>query len=163
MKSLLVLRHAKSDWDDPEIADQDRPLNKRGRRDAARMGRLLKDEHLLPDLIITSTAKRARETVEGVVDESGYVGAVVTKAVFYLASPATYLRVLREVSDNPSRVMVVGHNPGLEELVQSLTGTSTTIPTATLAEISLGLSEWSELGEDTRGDLVALWRPRELS
>src|SRR5437588_11680609 len=110
MKSLLVLRHAKSDWHDAEIADQDRPLNKRGTRDAARMGRLLKQENLLPDLIITSTARRAHATVEGLVASSGYTGTVVTEAGFYLADPAIYLRVLSTVKNDPARVMVVGHN-----------------------------------------------------
>jgi len=92
------------------------------------MGRLLQEESLLPNLIITSTAKRARQTVERLVAASGYTGTVATKAVFYLAGPSTYLRVLREVKDDPQRVMVVGHNPGLEELVNSLTSTSTTMP-----------------------------------
>jgi phosphohistidine phosphatase len=163
MKSLLVLRHAKSDWHDSELADQDRPLNKRGTRDAGRMGRLLHEESLLPDLIITSTAKRARQTVERLVAASGYTGTVATKAVFYLAGPSTYLRVLREVKDDPQRVMVVGHNPGLEELVNSLTSTSTTMPTAALVEITLPLSAWQELDEATRGELKGVWRPRELS
>jgi phosphohistidine phosphatase len=163
MKSLLVLRHAKSDWNDPELADRDRPLNKRGTRDAARMGRLLKEENLLPDLIITSTATRARETVQGLIGASGYAGAVVKKAVLYQAAPATYLRVLRDVKDDPQRVMVVGHNPGLEELVQCLTGSSTTMPTATLVKISLPLSTWPKLDEGTRGELAGVWRPRELS
>ena len=127
------------------------------------MGRLLKEEHLLPDVIVTSTAKRARQTVEGIISEGEYAGVVVTKAVFYLAAPAAYLRVVREVKDDSQRVMVVGHNPGLEELVQSLTGTATTMPTAALADLSLPLSAWRELDEGTRGTLLGMWRPRELS
>lgn len=163
MKTLLVLRHAKSDWHDPDIADPDRPLNKRGTRDAARMGRLLQEESLLPDLIITSTARRARATVEGLVAASGFAGPVATEADFYLAAPATYLRVLSRVKNDPARVMVVGHNPGLEELVNALTGTSTTIPTATLVVIALPFSSWQALDDGTRGELLRIWRPRELS
>lgn len=157
-----MLRHAKSDQHDSGIADRDRPLNKRGTRDAGRMGRLLQEEDLMPDLIITSTARRAQATVEGVVAASGYTGPVVAQADFYLAWPATYLQVLSEVQDDPPCVMVVGHNPGLEGLVNSLTGTSTTIPTATLIAISLPLTSWQELDDSTRGDLLGVWRPREL-
>ena len=162
-KSLLVLRHAKSDQHDAEAADYDRPLNKRGTRDAGRMGRLLRDEHLLPDLIMVSTAKRARETVEGLVSGSGYAGDIERKRTFYLAGPDAYIRALSKVQDTHRRVLVVGHNPGMEDLVERLTGTSITMPTAALVEIVLPVKHWRELGEETRGELRGVWRPRELS
>ena len=162
MKTLLLLRHAKSDWRDPQLADHDRPLNKRGKRDARRMGRLLRDENLLPDLIITSTAERTRTTVEGMAAESAYAGKIKARRVFYLAGPESSLEVLRGVPDTYQRVMVVGHNPGLEELLAQLTGTVIILPTAALAQVSLPIRHWGELGEETKGKLKGVWRPREL-
>jgi phosphohistidine phosphatase len=161
-KTLLVLRHAKSDWNDPDLEDHDRPLNERGKRDAGRMGRLLREERLVPELIITSTARRARQTVERIVSASGYTGAVVPKRVLYLAGPDRYVTGLSALMDEPQRVMVVGHNPGLEELVEHLTGTATTMPTATLVEIALPIRHWREMNWDIHGELQGVWRPREL-
>lgn len=162
-KSLLVLRHAKSDQHGAEVADHNRPLNQRGTRDAGRMGRLVRDENLTPDLIITSTAKRARETVEGIAATSRYAGDITRKRTLYLAGPEAYITVLSGVKDTFQRVMVVGHNPGLEELVERLTGTATTMPTATLVAVTLYITHWRELGPETRGELRGVWRPRELS
>jgi phosphohistidine phosphatase len=163
MRTLLLLRHAKSDWSDPELADHDRPLNQRGKRNAERMGRLLKDEELLPDLILTSTATRARETVKRVVSASGYAGKVEKTQALYLADPAGYVATLREVEDEYSRVMVVGHNPGLEELAQRLTGTAIRLPTAALVQIAFPLKHWRDLDDQTEGQALGVWRPRELS
>jgi phosphohistidine phosphatase len=158
MKSLLVLRHAKSDRHDSEVADHDRPLNERGRRDAGRMGQRLRDENLLPDLILTSTARRARETVELLVSASGYAGDVTAQATFYLAGPEQYLTAVSGVNDAHGRVMVVGHNPNLEQLVERLTGTVTTLATTTLVEIVLPIARWRELDGETRGELRGVWR-----
>ena len=90
MKTLLILRHAKSDWETPDVADHDRPLNGRGKRDAPRMGRLLRDENLVPDLIISSTAKRARKTAKLVAEASGYEGEIRLAETLYLAGPEAY-------------------------------------------------------------------------
>ena len=117
MKTLLILRHAKSSWKNTGLADHDRPLTKRGKRDAPRMGRLLRDENLTPDLIVSSTAKRALDTAEAVAEASGYEGEVESRPEFYMAGPEAYLRALRALSDDYECVMVIGHNPGLEELV----------------------------------------------
>jgi phosphohistidine phosphatase len=163
MKTLLLLRHAKSDWRNPELADHDRPLNKRGKRDAPRMGRLLLDENLLPDLIITSTAQRARDTAAAVVAVSKYAGKIKASRGFYLAGPEAYIKVLRVVPDTCRRVMIVGHNPGLEALLELLAGTPTILPTAALAQIELPIAQWRELGEETKGELRGVWRPRELT
>jgi phosphohistidine phosphatase len=163
MKSLLLLRHAKSDRDNPQLADHDRPLNKRGKGDAPRMGRLLQDEDLLPDLILVSTAQRARDTAQAMVAATTFAGEITARHDFYLAGPEAYFRVLRDVPDTYRRVMVVGHNPGLEALLEHLTGTATTLPTAALAQVSLPITRWEELGEETKGKLQGVWRPRELT
>src|SRR6266487_1946293 len=109
MKSVLVLRHAKSSWKHPDLADHDRPLNKRGKRDAALMGRLLKREDLVPDIIISSTATRARATAETVAKASGYKGEIVLNKSLYAAEPEAYLCILHDLSDKYVRVLIVGH------------------------------------------------------
>lgn len=162
MKTLLILRHAKSSWKDVTLADHDRPLNKRGLRDAPLMGQLLRDEDLLPDLIITSTARRALMTVEALVEASGYEGEVHLTNDFYHASTEAFLEILSQVPDDYQRVMVVGHNPGLEALLDVLTGEYLRIPTTALAQVSLPVESWAEIDDEIAGVLVDYWRPKEL-
>jgi phosphohistidine phosphatase len=163
MKTLLVLRHAKSSWHDATLDDHERPLNDRGRRDAPRMGDLLVDEQLVPDLILSSDAARARLTAEGVATTAGMSERVRLDRRLYLAGPAGACAVLREVADEHAQsVVIVGHNPGLEELIAALSGESEDLPTAALAAIVLPIERWRDLDLSTRGTLVRLWRPREL-
>jgi phosphohistidine phosphatase len=162
MKRLLILRHAKSSWKEPGLDDHERPLNKRGKRDAPRMGRLLKDEDLLPDLILSSTAARARATAEMVVDASRYKGPLVFTPDLYEAVPQAYVNALRGLDDQVESAMVIGHNPGVQQLLRTLTGTEPTLPTAALAKVELEISTWSELDQSAQGTLVQLWRPKEL-
>ncbi len=162
MKTLLLLRHAKSSWSDPTLTDHDRPLNGRGKRDAPRMGKLLKDEQLTPDLIVSSTAKRARKTASKVAGGCGYRGEVELTDSFYHGHPRQYIEHLKQVSDENDLVMVVGHNPGLESLLDFLTGCGERMPTAALAHIQFDISSWKELADSPTGSLVNLWLPKEL-
>lgn len=162
MKTLLILRHAKSSWDNAQLTDYERPLNKRGKQDAPRMGKLLREQDLAPDLIITSSAERALATAEAVALASGYEQEIRATRSFYHADPAAYIEALRQLDDSLERVMVVGHNPGMEELVEELTGSWETFPTAALAQVALSIAHWRELDEGTTGELVNLWRPKEL-
>ena len=162
MKTLLILRHAKSSWKDEQTPDHDRPLNKRGKRDAPRIGRLLHECELSPELIISSTAKRARKTAAKAAKECHYEGVIEMCGELYLAPTREYLEVLRRVPNHVQRVMVVGHNPGAEDLVYELTGHSTHFPTASLAQVELDIEAWKELSEETPGRLIQMWRPREL-
>lgn len=162
MKTLLVLRHAKSSWKNQELADHDRPLNKRGKRDAPRMGWLLREQELVPDLIISSTAKRAITTAKAVVDASGYENEIVLTRGLYHAWAESFLTILSRLTDDPARVMVIGHNPGLEGLVEALVGQYERMPTAALAQIQLPIDRWSDLDETIEGVLIGLWRPKEL-
>ena len=162
MKTLLVLRHAKSSWNDISCDDHDRPLNARGQRDAPRMGRLLQVEQLVPDLVLSSTARRARETVELVVDACPNAGQVIYVDDLYLAEPQTWIDALGRIDADRVRVLIVGHNPGLELLVGMLTGDEETMPTAALAYIELPIETWSELSVHSIGKLRDVWRPREL-
>lgn len=162
MKTLLILRHAKSSWKDPDLDDHDRPLNKRGKRDAPRMGQLLDELDLVPDLIISSTAKRARDTAELAAEAAGYADDVCTTQELYHASPWAFIDELRQVSDIHERVMVVGHNPGIEELVEALSDQPEEMPTAALAQITLPLESWQDLSLEAPGQLANIWRPKEL-
>jgi phosphohistidine phosphatase len=163
MKTLLVLRHAKSSWDDLGLDDHDRPLNSRGERDAPRMGQLVRDLELMPDLIISSDATRARLTAEAMSDAAGYEGTILLERRLYHASPSEIVDLLHDVVDAElETVMIVGHNPGLEELVTKLTGSREDVPTAALAQIELPIERWSNLTPATRGTLVGMWRPRDV-
>ena len=164
MKTLLILRHAKSSWDDSSLDDRDRPLNARGRRDAPRVGDLLRDERLTPDLIITSDAVRAHATAVAVAEAAGHTRDIVADSLLYHASPEDILAVLETVDDaSGNTVMIVGHNPGLEDLIEQLTGERHDMPTAALAQLALPISSWGELSASTRATLVNLWRPKELT
>lgn len=162
MKTLLILRHAKSSWKDESLPDHDRPLNKRGKEEAPRMGRLIRELDLIPDLIISSTARRAQTTAKLVAEEAGYDGEIILLRDLYAAAPEAYLEALETVGDKFQRVMVVGHNPGLEELVEALTGEYQPMPTAALAQVSLPIEGWSELNDEVEGKLSGFWSPKSL-
>jgi len=162
MRTLLVLRHAKSSLEYPKLSDHDRPLNKRGQSDAPRIGRLLRQQRLSPGAIISSTAKRARQTAEEVVLGSTFDGAIQFEPRLYLGDPATILDVVRRANPDTSRVMIVAHNPGLEELIRRLADEDESLPTAGLAQLRLPIDTWKDLRVSTRGQLVSLWRPKEL-
>jgi len=162
MKTLLLLRHAKSSWNDPDLADHDRPLNKRGRGDAPRMGQLLRHNNIVPELILTSTAKRARKTARRVADSAFYKGPIEEIGDLYLAGVGTFIQVLNGIGSEHQSVLLVGHNPGIEDLLEMLTGTFEVLPTAALAHLNVPVEKWVEVSTETQGELLNLWRPREL-
>lgn len=162
MKTVLILRHAKSSWNHPELSDYDRPLNSRGKRDAPRMGKHLRQEGLIPDRILTSSAKRARKTANKVAKSCGYTGKVKKLEAFYDTVPGVFFKTLQALSDKYQRVMVVGHNPTMEQLVNHLTGEIERMPTAALAQIELPIQHWDDLDLYTKGTLVNLWTPKTL-
>ena len=164
MKTLLILRHAKSSWGDSSLPDHDRPLNKRGKRAAMRVGQMLRQKDLVPDLILTSTARRAQKTAESAAEESGYGGVIESCVDFYPGAPEDYIATLRVLPDEQVEqllhcILVVGHTPGLEELLFTLAGENTALPTATLAQVDLPIAHWNDLSEETAGKLIFLWTP----
>jgi phosphohistidine phosphatase len=161
MKTLLLLRHAKSSWKQPEIHDHDRPLNKRGKKEAPKVGKYLKANDLVPDLILSSTARRAHDTAQTVAEESGFEGQIDFYQDLYLSEPTCYVDILQSLPDTANRVLVVGHNPEMDELLTQLTDVSQHMTTAALAQIDLPISSWQELNEATDGRLQNLWTPRE--
>lgn len=163
MKTLLVLRHAKSSWDNAQLTDFERPLNSRGKRDAPRMGKLLHDENLVPDLIISSSAVRAITTAEAVASSCDYDQEIRYTRRLYHSDPDDFIEQLQGIDDKYERVLLVGHNPGMEELVEVLTGLWERMPTAALAQLKLPIDRWMQLDEDIEAELVTLWRPKDLS
>ena len=162
MKILSILRHAKSSWKDDSLDDHDRPLNKRGLRDAPRMGELLRERGLVPEAIVSSTARRARETALAVAASTGFPDDVRFTRNLYGASTDTCLEVLAELPEATTHALIVGHNPTLEELVAVLVGEHHVMPTAALAIVELPIASWRDLDPVPRGSLRALWRPREV-
>jgi phosphohistidine phosphatase len=162
MKTLLLLRHAKSSWKHDDLDDHDRPLNKRGKRDAPKMGELLAAEKLLPDLIVSSTARRARMTTEQLIDHSGYRGETRLIRELYHADRAGLVQLVACLPDHSARVLLVGHNPTFEEFLEQVTGAYLPFTTAALAVVELPIETWSGFSADTRGQLLKAWQPREL-
>ncbi len=161
MKTLLLLRHAKSSWKKTDQPDRERPLNKRGKKEAPKVGKYLKTNNLVPDLILSSTARRAHDTAQAVADACGFDGQVDLYQNLYMSDPTSYLDILRCLPDDASRVLVVGHNPDAEDLLALLTDVKEHMTTAALAVIDLPISSWEELNEATDGRLQNLWSPRE--
>ena len=166
-KLLLVMRHGKAKGRDAGGSDFDRRLRKRGLRDAKRMGELLAEKGLVPDVIISSSAVRAVMTAEAVADSCGYGGEVVRMESLYLGNAEEYVRVLSEMGYEEEgkglmeRVMVVGHQPGLSLLVYQLTGQSVDMVTGAIAVIRLGIDGWDavdEIGVGT-GKLDGVYEP----
>jgi phosphohistidine phosphatase len=162
MKTLLLMRHGKSSWKDTNLSDHERPLNKRGQKDAPHMGMILRDRELIPQRILSSTALRARQTAEAISAISDFQEEVTYLDRLYMAEADEYIAVLRELPDTIERVMVIGHNPGLETLLQLLSGQIEPLPTAVIAHLVLPIRYWTELNTDTNGDLVDIWRPKEI-
>ncbi len=126
------------------------------------MGKLLVEEDLTPGLILTSSAERALTTAELVALDSGYEQEITVTRHLYHADPEDYLAVLREKGDPYDCVMVVGHNPGMEALVEDLVGQYQRMPTAALAQVELPITTWAEISPEITGSLINLWRPKEL-
>jgi phosphohistidine phosphatase len=171
MLTLLLLRHAKSSWDDPALEDFERPLAPRGEAAAPRMGAYVAKHRLVPDLVLCSPAVRARQTLDLVLAELPRGGPTVAyEEGFYLAAPSVLLARLRKIDGKVARAMVVGHDPGMQGLAVELAGTgeredlealAAKFPTAGLAVITFKGQDWSKIGPG-RGHLARFVTPRSL-
>jgi phosphohistidine phosphatase len=162
MKRLLILRHAKSSWDDASLRDFDRPLNDRGERDAPFMGEILAERDFKPDLIVSSPAARAKRTAELVRQAAGWEAPLVFDKRIYEASPQELLAVVNEIRDEVSTSVLAGHNPGMEGIIRLLTGRTVEMPTASVAVIEFDVDRWSAI-EPGSGRLIEVMRPKEVS
>lgn len=159
MKKLYILRHAKSSWDNPILADFERPLNERGLKTADFMGKFISKNDFLPDLILSSPATRARETANIIKKTAELQAEIKFEENIYEASPQMLLKILSEIKENFQNVMLVGHNPGLEGLIKTLTGELQSMPTAGLAVVEVNTEKWKEIKPES-GILQNLVRPK---
>jgi len=174
MRTLLLLRHAKSSWDDPGLEDFDRPLAPRGETAAPIMAAYIEKKELWPDLVLCSPAVRARQTwalVARRLGDKAAVAAVKELRGLYLGAPSRLLEAIRRAPDAATRVILVGHNPGMEHLATALSGPASKpkamaklhakFPTAALAEIEFEAAAWRDIAPGT-GRLKRFVRPKDL-
>ncbi|WP_309126856.1 histidine phosphatase family protein [Microbacterium sp.] len=159
MKTLLLARHAKSDWGVHGLSDHDRPLNARGRRDAPAMAQRLSEDDVPLDRIVSSSATRARSTADEYATAFGVV--VVEEPLLYGASAQAILAVAAALPEDCSVAMLVGHNPGMSAAVGELTGEQTQLPTSGIAECAVDIGSWAELIEGS-GRLLRLRTPKDV-
>ena len=159
---LLLLRHARAVSGSDSLRDFDRSLTDQGRRVAERVGRYLKEQSIGLDLVLSSTALRARETTALVLSAAGCLSEVRYDQRIYEASRPQLLEVVSEVEGDKIKVLLVGHNPGLEQLLQSLTGRFEPMAAGTVAKVDLKASQWTRTA-DQQGNLDWLVQPKELA
>ena len=161
-KTLIIMRHAKSSWDNPGLADYDRPLNKRGLRDASRMAQWLSESELIPDQVIASAACRANQTASIVTNELALETEIFETRDLYLSDYDAYLEQVSYLPNNVETVLVIGHNPTMESLVYLLSGESVSMPTAAIAVIQLPIDTWSNQVTSASANLVKHVFPKSL-
>ncbi len=146
-KRITLLRHAKSSWKDASLADRDRPLNRRGNKSAPDMGKRLAELGVRPSLLLTSPAKRARETARLIAHELNYpLEFIQSESELYLATPETILQVVARQDNGFNDVMLFGHNPGITELANRLGDRNIdNVPTCGMVGIELDVKEWTEI------------------
>ncbi len=164
-KQLLLMRHAKSSWSNAQMTDYERPLNNRGIRVTPQVAKFIHQQGLVPDLIVSSSAVRARMTAERFLENCAGMNdsQLQLKKEFYHAPASVYLNFLASFSDpSVETLMVVGHNPGLEDLVDRLSGEWASLPTAAVAHFALPIDDWSDFRKSTHAALRNVWRPKEI-
>ncbi len=161
MRTLWLLRHAKSAWDDPTLTDHERPLNHRGRLAAPRIAQVLTAQTSLPQLVLCSSSVRTRATWDLIAPAVPAI-PVEYHADLYHAETSTLRRHFHRVPESITSVLLIGHNPGLEEWFTELTGAREPLPTAALVQLTVPLRCWSELTTTTGCQLERIWRPRDL-
>ncbi len=143
MKNLYLIRHAKSDWSDENKSDFDRGLNKRGEKAILTMANVLKEKKIMPDIILSSSAKRAKLTAKGLAKEIEYSGKIKYIDAFYMAEPETIQEFIRDVNDKYNTLFIVGHNPETTELSNMLIDDYIdNVPTLGIVALKLPINDW---------------------
>lgn len=159
MKRLILFRHGKSDWDASFSKDHARPLAGRGIKAARKMGKLLSQASQVPDLVISSTAVRARSTAELAMEAGQWSTELQFSDVLYASSPSRVLGFLQQLPDACEQVLLVGHEPTWSGLVSEFTGATAHMPTAAMAAMQFPISRWQDLRFDS-GELIWLLQPK---
>lgn len=162
MRTLILMRHAKSDWGSPDLPDHARHVNGRGQSDTLRMAQWMAEQALIPEIILASTAVRVRETVDSLRAHWSDPPPVCYSDDLYLAPPEAILRCVRGDAMDFTRVMVVGHNPGLAALVEKLAGQSLSMPTAAVAAFQLRIDNWRKLSTHSPVEAVTYHCPKSV-
>ena len=164
MKTLYLMRHAKSSWDTPGLNDGERPLNSRGKKNAPFMGKLLKEKNEIPDLIISSPAKRAYSTAKKVAKEVDYPGKKILKEEkLYMADTDEFLSVIGNTGQNLNKLMLVSHNSGITRFANFISGENLdNIPTAGIARIDFDMDSWRQIKE-TKGKMIFFEYPKKYT
>lgn len=162
MKTLLLMRHAKSSWKDDQLNDHERPLKKRGRKDAKRMAKIIEKNQLIPELILSSSAVRAAETVDIIAENLGFDGEIIYSDALYMGEPDDFIESLKTLDNEVEKVMIVAHNPGMEAYLQIIDGEIEAMPTGGLGYLVLSLDDWNSISFETMGDLIGFWTPKSL-
>jgi phosphohistidine phosphatase len=161
MKTVYLMRHAKSKRGPQYETDYERPLAKRGKQDAARMGAFLAEHDLLPDLIVSSSAERARDTALRLAEAADYQGEIRFEEGLYFTDDATYLELIWALDDTLASAMFVGHNPATESIIETLSDAYVRMPTAAVACVQFEGEAWGDV-EEGMGHLTWVERPKEL-
>lgn len=162
MKTLLLLRHAKSDWSEAGVPDIARTLNQRGEKAAPAMGGYARKKHIRPDLILCSPAERARQTAALLIEAARFIAELRFDERIYEANWSRLLEIVQQLDDTATTVLLVGHNPGMEDLLLNLTGVNRHMATAAFARIELSVESWNEAAPGC-GQLDWLVKPKDLS
>lgn len=161
-RRLLLMRHAKSDWADESLSDHDRPLNRRGQRDAPRMADWLQSTDSIPDLILCSSAQRTQQTVALMNQRWATPAPVMVNNELYLASPETMFSNVRADGGDATTLLVVAHNPGIAQLVSLLSDQPTEMPTAAIAVFDIIVDRWDELSSPGQVEYSRWMKPKAL-
>ena len=161
MLTLYLLRHAKSSWDDASQQDFERPLANRGRKACTLVGEFIQEKGIDFDLVLVSTAVRTRETIELVKERAKFRGEVRYDERIYEATVSELLEILAQIDNDRESVLLVGHNPGIEELLALLTGEQERMTTANFAKIKLKATKWSG-NLANKGTMEWIVRPKEI-
>ena len=149
MKELILIRHAKSSWSNPLLEDFERPLNKRGAKNAPFMAKILKQKELNPDLIISSPSKRTKDTLDFFIKEFDYKGEIIFEESIYEAPYINILKVIKNIDDKHKTIFLFGHNPGFNDLADFLLGRfEENIPTCGVLKIDFDTNYWKNISKD---------------
>lgn len=162
MKTLLLMRHAKSSWAEAGLTDFERPLKKRGEKASRLMGRLLQVNNLVPDHVLSSSAERAQTTARLVLTELSPPPALELRDELYHASSRALVKFIRATDDRYGSVLLIAHNPGLEELLELWTREYVRFPTAAIALFRFDVDRWSQIELESTVTCARLWKPKEL-